>query len=73
MVTGDRLPALPADVVPLAFPETIIARDADVSVLAGYFDDPGLTRLVHRVALLGGRVLAVFDADPTAFNADRAR
>ena len=55
---------LAADVVPLAFPETVIGRGADVSVLAGHFDDVGLTVLVRRVAILGGRVLAIFNADP---------
>jgi hypothetical protein len=53
---------LPPDIVPIAFPEAIVTRTGDVSVVAGAFD---LNALGRRVALLGGSVLAVFRADPS--------
>ena len=51
---------LTPDVVPIAFPETITVRTGDVSILAGDFEDHALGRIVQRVALLGGVVLALF-------------
>ena len=48
---------LPPYIVPIAFPETIVVRTGDVTVVLGAFD---LEELAHRVDLLGGRVLAVF-------------
>lgn len=56
---------LAADVVPIAFPETITVRTGDVSILSGDFDDRGLNRIVRRVALLGGGVLALFEEGPS--------
>ena len=53
---------LAADIVPIAFPELIVVRTGDVSVLVGTFD---LRSLSGRIAALGGSVLAVFRADPT--------
>ncbi|MDA0185267.1 hypothetical protein OJ997_33490 [Solirubrobacter phytolaccae] len=52
---------LAPDVVPIAFPETITLLTGDVSVLAGEFEDEVLCRIVRRVALLGGGVLALFE------------
>lgn len=54
---------LSREVTPLAFPEAIAVTAGDVTVLAGTFDDRGLTAVARRVALLGGRVLALFHAD----------
>ncbi|MDA0140844.1 hypothetical protein [Solirubrobacter deserti] len=51
---------LPPYIVPIAFPESIIVRTGDVSVVSGPFD---LIDLGHRVNALGGQVLAVFTAD----------
>ncbi len=56
---------LAPDLTPLAFPETIAVTAGDVTVLAGSFDDQGLTLIARRVALLGGRLLALFHADDT--------
>jgi hypothetical protein len=56
---------LTPDVLPLAFPETIAVMAGDVSVLAGTFDDRGLAVVTRRIALLGGRLLALFHADDT--------
>jgi len=55
---------LPADIVPIAFPEAIITRAGDVSTLKGYFDDLALTTLSRRITILGGRLLALLPADP---------
>jgi hypothetical protein len=57
---------LAAEIVPYAFPETIAAHVGDVAVLAGHFDDTGLVRTTRRVALLGGKLLALFHADGPA-------
>lgn len=51
---------LPPEIVPIAFPESIVVRTGDVTVVAGPFDLGELARRVHR---LGGSVLAVFRAD----------
>lgn len=53
---------LAPDVVPIAFPETITVRAGDISILAGD-DVHALGRIVRRVALLGGSVLALFEED----------
>jgi len=50
---------LPFDVVPIAFPEAITTRAGETTVLAGHFDDRGLTVLTRRIAILGGDVLAI--------------
>jgi hypothetical protein len=47
------------DIVPIAFPETIVACHGSTSVLCGHFDDLGLAVLTRRIALLDGRVLAL--------------
>lgn len=51
------------DVVPIAFPEAITTRAGDTSVLAGHFDDRGLTVLTRRITVLGGHLLAIFPAE----------
>jgi len=51
------------DVVPIAFPEAITTRAGDTSMLAGHFDDRGLSVLTRRIAILGGHVLAIFPAE----------
>src|SRR3954447_9822057 len=51
------------DVVPIAFPEAITARAGDTSVLTGHFDDRGLSVLTRRIAILGGHVLAISQAE----------
>lgn len=53
---------LAPDIVPIAFPESIVHRTGDVSVVIGPFD---LCSLQLRVDGLGGYVLAVFRADET--------
>jgi hypothetical protein len=53
---------LQPDIVPIAFPESIVVRTGDVWVLVGAFE---LRSLSRRIAALGGSVLAVFRADET--------
>ncbi len=48
---------LAPDIVPLAFPDSIVVCSGDISVLVGTFD---LNVLARRIARLGGRTLAVF-------------
>jgi hypothetical protein len=45
---------LPAAIVPLVFPEAIVATAGDTAVLLGHFDDVGLNRITRRISLLGG-------------------
>jgi hypothetical protein len=47
-------------IVPIAFPDSIVVRTGDVSVVVGVFD---LTQLDDKISLLGGQVLAVFTDD----------
>src|SRR4051794_38136569 len=46
--------------VPIVFPEAIVTRRGDIGVLSGHFDDAALARVTRRIAILGGRALALF-------------
>jgi hypothetical protein len=53
---------LPAATLPLTFPEATVVAAADTGILIGHFDDAGLTAIVRRIGLLGGRLLALLPA-----------
>jgi hypothetical protein len=53
---------LAASALPIAFPEATAVTAADTAILSGHFDDARLDVIVRRIALLGGRLLALLPA-----------
>jgi hypothetical protein len=51
---------LDTEVADLAFPEAVAVSIGELCILAGELDDRALAVMTRRVALLGGRVLALF-------------
>jgi hypothetical protein len=51
-----------------AFPEAEASRDGGRCRLLGVFDDERLATVVHRIALLGGRVLGILSVDRLAMS-----
>jgi hypothetical protein len=59
---------LDAGLLDVAFPHQSTASAEAVSVLAGTFDDAGLSVVMRRVSILGGRVLAIVRARSGRFS-----
>jgi hypothetical protein len=54
-----RVAGIDAGLLPYALPEAVVDATEAVVTITGHFDDPALARVLRRLALLGGRIVAI--------------